>query len=111
MEISQNNKYGVHGVFVDGRGPSPHRKNAMKQQGWVEFSDDSSDKESKLGFEEESDGKNLVVGVIENQTSLKWEFRYETWINPNILYQPMPIHSLIVRKVIIPSFFTLFKLL
>ena len=40
--------------------------------------------------EEEDDSKNSKDGILEGQTSLKWDFRDERWKDPNFMYNPVP---------------------
>ena len=56
----------------------------------TKMSDGNSEDFLKIESSLENNGNNPNVESIQNQIDLKWEFRDETWRNPNIVYHPMP---------------------
>ena len=56
----------------------------------AQLSNTSSVDSDATNSESDSDDDEQEVESLEEQTRIKWEFRDETWGNPNFEYNPKP---------------------
>ena len=105
-----------NGSRGNGSGRHQQRGRLLVQRDYEQLSEESSEDYPDFQYDEEDEVDNIANVSIQNQTGIRWEFRNDTWKNPNIMYDPMsmPFSGLGKGPTFIynslPNFITLFEL-
>lgn len=109
----EDNKNEGQENFVDGSDDEILSNNCVDEPNRI---GNESDTIPDIDWGIESDGEGENAGSIDEEIGLKWEYRDETWRDPNFVYSPMPSPFNGPRMGpsrhfrTLPSYFTLFSL-